>query len=508
VKRAVAAVVAVLALATGCSGSSAPPNKPPAGHPTTQSPLPKGHGLGRYYRQHLAWSSCRDGFECARLVVPLDYAKPSGRSIRLGVVRLPASGKRIGALVLNPGGPGAPGIDYARHALSVVPAGVRARFDVVGFDPRGVGESAPIRCVSGAFLDNYNALDPTDPGPQRTAFVRASKLFAHNCLVRNGAVALSADATINTARDMDVLRAALGDKKLSYVGKSYGTFIGALYAHLFPTHVRALILDGPVDPAESQESLSRVQGRGFEIALKAFLEDCARQDCALGSSYAAAESRLDSIIANAARHPLSADRDPSADGRRVNRAIVELGIAAALYNKASGWPTLREALTLALSGDGSLLLALADSLWERRADGTYPNLEEAFVAISCVDRASPLKISRYVHDARVWSEESPHFGAFEAWGTLACAFWPVPPVTRAAPLHAPDAPPLLVIGTTRDPATPYVDAKALARQLPGVLLTYDGDGHTVWGSGESPCVDAIGDAYLVSLSVPQPGTRC
>ena len=315
-------------------------------------------------------------------------------------------------------------------------------------------------------------------------------------------------ATIDAARDMDVLRGIVGDPKLTYVGKSYGTFLGALYANLFPQRVRALILDGAVDPADSSESSLRTQSRGFETAMTAFLQNCVSNGCSLGSSYDEALQNLNGLFASTAANPLPGDSYSASDGRVVNRPVLEYGIASALYSRGD-WSYLRQALADAQHGDGGRILALVDRLTERDSDGHYTNLIESNISINCVDRPSPRNLAAYEKDASTWGKESPHFGAYEAWSLLPCAYWPVPAVTQAVPLRAKGAPPILVIGTSRDPATPYVDAQRLAKELDsGVLLSYDGDGHTVYGDGESGCVDRIGDAYLLHLTLPQPGTRC
>jgi pimeloyl-ACP methyl ester carboxylesterase len=441
------------------------------------------------------------------LTVPLDYAHPTGPTLQIAVTRLRTGGHRIGSLVINPGGPGGSGIDYAQAARNVIPSSVRDRFDIVGFDPRGVGESSPVRCVSGSVLDQLNELDPLVSARAQSQLIAVSKQLANGCKAKAGNL-LSHIATIDAARDMDVLRAALGETKLTYMGKSYGTFLGTLYANLFPQRVRAMILDGAVDPQVSAEEIARIQGQGFETAFAAFLHNCVQVGCSLGSTYSDAMHNVNVLLTNAAAHPLPASRYRGADNRLVNRAELELGIIYAMYDRAN-WPTLRQAISEAQDGDGSRILFLADQLWERDLSGDYTNLEESYYAISCIDRPWPTALSTYEHDADVWGVQSPHFGWSEAWDSLPCAYWPVPAVSKAGPLHARGAPPILVIGTTRDPATPYINAQRLASELDsGVLLTYDGDGHTVWGEGTSSCVDHIGNAYLINLTVPSKGTRC
>ncbi|MFL6240586.1 MAG: alpha/beta hydrolase [Actinomycetes bacterium] len=469
--------------------------------------MPRTSPLARFYNQQIDWHGCEGGFQCTTFRVPLDYRHPSGSTITIAAIRLPSSGHHDGSLFINPGGPGGSAIEYARHARGEIPSSVRKHYDVVGYDPRGVGASAPIRCVSGSFIYAYNAVDPLASASGRSATITASRQFGAGCEKEAGRL-LAHVSTIDAARDMDVLRALVGDPKLTYMGKSYGTFLGALYANLFPHRVRALILDGAIDPALSVEDSFRVQARGFEVALTAFLQYCAAQHCSLGSTYSDVLAEFNRLFESTAAHPLPAGDYSGADGRTVDRTIFQYGVASALYAR-SLWPDLVQALSDAQQGHGGRVLEFMDQELERQSNGHYSNLVESNLAINCVDRPSPRALSAYEHDASVWGQESPHFGAYEAWALLPCAYWPVPAVIKNMPLHAHGAPPILVIGTSRDPATPYVDAVNLAKELDsGVLLSYDGDGHTVYGFGKSSCVDRIGNDYLLDLKVPRPGTRC
>src|SRR4051812_5963749 len=508
-KATLAALGATLALAITACGSNSKDGTPVASLPATASPSvaasPTNTSLDRFYKQHVEWHGCEGGFQCATIVVPRDYAQPTGATLKIAAIRLKSSGHHDGSLFINPGGPGGSAIDYARAAKQVIPSSVRKHYDVVGYDPRGVGDSAPVRCVSGGFLDRFNALDPL-LSSQRQATIDAAKQFAASCKTK-AANLLGHVATIDAARDMDVLRAIVGDPKLTYMGKSYGTYLGALYANLFPQRVRALILDGAVDPAESSENSLRIQARGFETALTAFLQNCAASNCSLGSSYSSALAEFNRLFQSTASNPLPGNNYAYADGRRVDRAVFEYGVASALYSR-NEWSFLRDALADAQNGKGGRILALMDRLTERESNGHYSNLIESNVAINCVDRPGPRSVTTIEKDASVWGKESPHFGAYEAWSLLPCAYWPVPAVVKNMALRAHGAPPIVVIGTSRDPATPYVDAQRLAGELEsGVLLSYDGDGHTVYGVGND-CVDSIGNAYLLDLKVPRAGTKC
>jgi pimeloyl-ACP methyl ester carboxylesterase len=433
--------------------------------------------------------------------VPLDYAKPAGSTLRIAVIRKRASGSRQGSLIINPGGPGASGLEFERDAAPQF-SGVTRHFDLVSFDPRGVGQSAPIRCLTSAQLDAYVHENPSPRNAAELATViRMAKEFADACWKRNGSY-LAHVGTIDAARDMDVLRAALGDRKLTYYGASYGTYLGAKYAQLFPDRIRALVLDGALDPTQSTEAENRVQAIGFETDLHDFLAACvAGGNCPLGSSVSSAGAALTALGNRLDVHP-----EP-VGARSLGAGEFFSGLALGFY-ATTLWPTLKQAIVDVQAGDGSLMLRMSDLLTERNSDGSYSNLQESNVAINCVDRPSPRAVSAYVSDADRFATVAPHFGAAIAYSSMPCAFWHVPPVEVPHAVAASGAPPIVVIGTTRDPATPYVWAQALARQLSsGVLVTFDGDGHTAYTRG-NPCISAVVNAYLDALKVPAAGTRC
>jgi pimeloyl-ACP methyl ester carboxylesterase len=465
--------------------------------------------LAGYYAQKLRWTPCGNGFQCARLLVPFDYSRPAWKRFSLPVIRLPATGpgERVGSLVVNPGGPGESGVQYARQARSAVAPAVLARFDVVGFDPRGVGGSQPaVHCMTGRQLDTYFATDETpDTSAQLARVVSESKLFARACGQNAGSL-LPYVSTRSTARDMDVLRAALGDPKLTYLGKSYGTYLGAWYAQLFPRRVRALVLDGALDPGATSTDINTTQAEGFEVALRSFTANCMRlAACPLGrgGDVSAGIARLQGLLNRATRTPLANDLG---DGRPANGALLLEGVVAALYARAY-WPVLRRGLQNAFGGDGTLLVQLADFFLQRRPNGSYSNLADANMAVNCLDRPWPHALSTWRSIASQAAKAAPQFGAAIVWGSLPCAYWPVRPYPRPK-ISAPGAPPILVVGTTRDPATPYRWAQALARELEsGVLLGWNGDGHTAYRMGSS-CVDSIVDSYLIRGAVPRSGTVC
>ncbi|WP_245641914.1 alpha/beta hydrolase [Nonomuraea candida] len=391
------------------------------------------------------------------------------------MVRLPATGPKIGSLVLNFGGPGGSGVDSLKATKETVSAAVRERFDIVGFDPRGVGGSSPVRCLGGRGLDAYLALDPT---PDTEAEVKEAanwdKTFAESCAKNSGERLLAHVGTVDAARDMDVMRVALGDARLSYLGFSYGTYLGAVYADLFPTRVRAMVLDGAEDPGQTAQDLGADQDRGFEVATESFLRDCfGTRGCPFtGGSVDAALERLEGLYERADRAPLRNTRD----GRQVTEGVARAAVEYAMYS-TSDWPRLRGALADAFRGDGTGLLRLADESNGRRPNGKYDNSFEALMAINCVDHP-----------------ENP------------CANWPVQGTRYPKKVRAEGAPPIVVVGTTRDPATPYKLAQALAAQLSkGVLLTNVADGHTGYGKG-SACLDGKVDHYLITAEAPRPAT--
>jgi pimeloyl-ACP methyl ester carboxylesterase len=480
------------------------PASPVAPSTTGEEPAPTGQ-LARYYDQDVSWEPCRGGDQCATVEVPLDYSHPAGRSISLAVLKAPAADpdQRVGSLVVNPGGPGGSGVDYAAQAASYFGPELRQAFDIVGFDPRGVGESTPVQCLSDQQLDTFVA---SDPDPDDRAEVRRSdhllSEFGHGCLERSGALAAHV-STEEAAKDMDVLRAVLGDRKLTYFGASYGTFLGATYADLFPERVGRMVLDGAIDPSLSTLRMSLVQAKGFETALRAYVGHCVDSgSCFLGGTVDEGTARIRRFLDDVEAHPID-----GSGGRRLTAGTAVLGIWAPLYNE-NYWPLLDTALKSAFSGDGGPLLTLSDAYTSRGADGYTDNSMEALYAVNCLDHDDAIpsaKVARYIPR---FEKASPTFGAIFAYSLSSCSRWPVHTGRVPEPVHAPGAPPILVIGTTRDPATPLAWARALAHQLDsGILVKRDGDGHTGYHAGNQ-CVDDTVESYLVSGRVPKGEVDC
>ncbi len=487
----IAALTVILAIfTTACSRNSPTSSKP------SSSPFTAGN---------VTWTDCGAGFQCGTLQVPLDYSHPDAGTIGIALNRKPATDQanRIGSVLTNPGGPGASGITFLRGEAGAM-TNLNQRLDLVGFDPRGVGLSAPVRCLDGPEEDAFNAVDTVLDDPQeKQANIQADKDFAAACQQLNANILPFVD-TVSAAKDMDLIRAALGDAKLTYLGFSYGTFLGETYAHLFPTHFRALALDGVLDPALSLNELNLAQVVSFEQNLQAFLADCvARRSAPKPCSYAQSGDPNSKLMALMQR--LDADPIP-VGGRQLTRALAMYGVLLSLYDQ-SFWPYLDQGLTLADQGSGRVLLALADIYFHRDANGTYENLFDANWAINCLDRAVPKDIAPYDQLGPAFAKASPLFGPWSQYSNLVCAYWPVQPTGHAGPLTADGAPPILLVGGTDDPATPYAWAQAVNRQLAGsVLLTRQGNGHTSYDA--SACAHAAEDAYLIDLTLPAPGTVC
>ncbi|MFR9789951.1 alpha/beta hydrolase [Streptomyces sp. MB22_4] len=517
-----AALMTAALLVSACSPgsssirpSSAASTLPDAAAAPVLAPLPRAipAALRPYYTQRLQWRDCgAPGFQCATMKAPLDYDRPGAGDVRLAVTRKAATGSAgsLGSLLVNPGGPGGSAVDYLQQYAGLgYPAEVRARYDMVAMDPRGVARSEPVECLGDREMDTYTQTDVTpDDRAEEDAAVAADEKFAQACGAHSARL-LRHVSTVEVARDMDVLRAALGDAKLNYVGASYGTFLGATYAGLFPSRVGRVVLDGALDPSLDSRTVNLEQARGFETAFQAFTEDCVRRtDCPLGGSGTTPQQAADhlrSFFRKLDGHPVQAgDRD----GRKLGEALATTGVIAAMYDEGA-WSRLRAALTSAMKGDGAALLALSDSYYERDADGHYSNLMMANNAVNCLDLPPAFTGPRQVEQARAAFEKaSPVFGEGLAWSSLNCAYWPVRATGEPHRITARGAAPIVVVGTVRDPATPYRWAQSLARQLTsGHLLTYDGDGHTAFLRGSS-CVDSAIGTYLLHGTPPPPGKRC
>ncbi|GAA4549599.1 alpha/beta hydrolase [Amycolatopsis samaneae] len=520
-RHALAALAAAVAL-TSCS---APAQVPVETSRPTPSPSPLPSTLAKFTGQKLEWEPCtpyasnelsRRSFsdkstECARLTVPLDYQDPAGDTITLGLLRRKAAdpATRIGSLVVNPGGPGASGMNAAAaYARSREAAPLVRRFDLVGFDPRGVGASRPrVRCSTDAEWDADRASDSeSDTSPAGTAKQLAdARDYGAKCAQRteHGARLLANIGTRDVVRDLDVLRAVLGDEKLTYLGYSYGTQLGAAYAEAHPDRVRAMLLDGAVDPAQDIAESLVTQMAGFQGAFTEFAKRCAaREGCALGRDPAAATQRFQQLV-----RPLST-RPVPAGNRKLSFEDAVTGTSAALYSPGN-WPSLEAALAQLAEGRGESLLALADGYYSRQRDGGYAGTVDTYFAVRCVDfarlsdrAAIDAAHQRMLRGAPFLAGGTPDMSELDI-----CSSWPVPPTSSAHVPKADGLPPPLVVSTTRDPATPYDQGVRLAKDIKGALLTFDGVQHTVFLGGNE-CVNRAGIAYLLDGTLPAEGTRC
>jgi pimeloyl-ACP methyl ester carboxylesterase len=460
-------------------------------------------GLEKFYDQQIDWTSCGDD-DCGRLEVPVDYAHPDGETIELAVERHDATGDRIGSMIVNPGGPGAPGTDVPAQADFYFADPLLQAYDIVGFDPRGTGDSSPVDCLTDSQLDDYVA---EDPGPDTPAEVKhylgETRTFWKGCAARTGDI-LGHVSTIEAARDMDVLRAALGESKMTYFGFSYGTKLGATYADLFPDKVGKFVLDGAIDPNLDLYDSTISQAEGFEVALRSYVQNCIDQgDCFLGSTVDEGLQTISDLLDQIEADPLPTNQDRDLE---IGNAVY--GVITPLYNK-DYWTYLDQALQQALDGDGSTLLALSDAYGSRTKNGTYSdNSLEAISVINCLDDPTTFTPKQVESHYGAFEKASPTFGHIFAWFLTACDGDTVKSSEPPIKIDAPGAAPIVVIGTTRDPATPYQEAVAMAKALDsGVLLTRDGDGHTGYNHGNS-CIDDAVHAYLLHDKVPADGTKC
>ncbi|MFT4259165.1 alpha/beta hydrolase [Microbacterium sp.] len=506
-RRRVVAVFAGLATASvvlsGCLYAAIPEQRPSATKAPDTDGVPA--ELQPYYGQALQWQQCGAGLDCTEVTAPLDWENPGEGEITLAVVRHQASGTAQGSLLTNPGGPGASGYDLIADSLTYAVGGdLIENFDVIGFDPRGVGRSSAVKCFDAAEMDDYLYAIPASPRGSEAweaELLEADKRFADACDANSNGI-LPYITTVNAARDMDLLRAVLGDKKLNYLGYSYGTFLGATYAELYPERVGRLVLDGAIDPSIPGYDVGATQALGFESALRAYMQDCLDAgDCPFSGSVDAAMADLGALLASVDAMPLK-----NGDGRLMGADSLLTSIISALYSQDS-WSYLTQALDEAMQGDPSTAFFLAD-FYNGRENGVYTdNSTEAFNAYNCMDYPIEDDPDTEAATRKKIAEGAPTVAPY--WdGPDSCSVWPYPPTGTRGEIHASGADPILVVGTTNDPATPYEWSEALAAQLEsGVLITRVGEGHTGYNKG-NVCVDQAVDAYFVTGEIPEDGLRC
>ena len=436
----------------------------------------------------LDWEGCGGGAECATLDVPVDYDQPEGDTLTLSITRVPASGDRIGALFVNPGGPGAGAASFATTLAFSLPDDITEHFDIVGVDPRGLGAS-DIDC-DGDFTELYGVDYSIDSPEDETTLLDVSSAYVDGCETAAGDL-LPHLGTADVARDIDAVRAAMGDEQLNYLGFSYGTAIGQMLADLFPDRVRAMVIDGVLELGPTGTELAAEQSRGFEDAFAAFADDCdADPSCPIAPDATAA---LDELSARVEEEPIPGSP------RDLGPGELSTGLALPLYSQAL-WPQLADAIAEGLDGDGSGMVELADQ---------YIGIADfdIYFAVNCLDFEWPESPDELLAAGVAAAREAPHFGEPIVNDYVRCAMWPVEEQPLPA-VTAPGTPPILVVSTTGDPATPYEAGVRTADRLEsGVLLTYEGEGHTVVGNGVS-CIDDAVARYLVDLEPPEDGTTC
>ena len=500
----------------GPTGSPGSPSGSPGG--STSSPggsigAPKGDvpkGLEKFYKQKVSWAPCKDKpqMQCANVKVPLDYKKPGGKAITVAMAKLPAKGgKPIGSLFVNPGGPGESGIDLVSRADKSFSKDVLDKYDIIGFDPRGVGSSTPVDCIDNRELGKILDSDiDTSTEAGRKARKAQARQIAKGCKDKSGEL-LAHVGTEPAARDMDVMRGLVGDKKLNYLGFSYGTSLGGMYADIFPKKVGRMVLDGAANPQQSFLPSTYTQMLSFEKSFERYAERCVKTgNCSLGPSVDAAKKKMRALLDQARVKPFKTS-DPN---RPLNQTMLHSAVISLLYEDRT-WSVFNQAFDqLIKQNDGSLFLKVFDATSSREGDGNKGNRAEAYWTINCADYAQESEAD-YLKYANKLKREAPAIGAFSAQDTIAfymCAELPHHPKSNPGPYRAKGSAPIVVIGTKYDPATPYSWAQALHKSLSNsVLLTWEGDGHTAYGRGSS-CIGSAVDKYLLTGEVPKDGLDC
>ena len=496
------AAIATLALAA-CS--STPEPTPPATPEPIETTTAPDDSLASFYDQELNWRNCGNA-ECARVEVPLDYQDPGAGTIELSMTMVPAREESIGALFVNPGGPGGSAFDYAKAADFIVTPAIRDSFDIVGVDPRGIGGSEPVKCLTDSQIDEIFAADGTPDTPQeQQQLIDDSLSIAQSCEENANDIWQHMD-TVSTARDMDIVRAVLNQPVLNYLGKSYGTSIGATYAELFPQRVGRMVLDGALPVGLSQEEITYGQAVAFEQGVANFANYCAESgSCPFSGSPDEVLTQLRSFLNSLDQNPL-----PTQGNRKLTESLGSYAILSFLYFPETDYPRLQQALGEAVNNDdGTALLALVDERVNRGQDGRYlDNSTDAFYAVSCAD----LPYDGTAQDAQrltqEWSIDAPTFGPALAWGMLVCADWPAPAQETITSVTADGSAPILVVSTAGDTATPHQWGIDLAAELAnGNLVTWDAFNHTAYREG-SNCIDDAVDNYLLAGELPPSDLVC
>lgn len=462
--------------------------------------------LEPFYGQVISWDECEE-FQCATARAPIDWDDPAAGEIELALIRQPARGEKAGTLLVNPGGPGASGFDAVATAIDVTATeALQDRYDIIGFDPRGVGRSTAVSCFPPAELDKLLYGNPRGSRGSDEWITTQNDLthkFGQACLAETGPLLANVD-TLSTARDLDMLRAALGEEQLNYLGYSYGAYLGTVYAGTFPDRVGRLVLDGAIDPAIGHAAMTLAQAQGIETSLRSYLAACIpAATCPFQGTVDDGMAAVRGILDAVRKNPI-----PSTDGRVLTAESLLIAIAAPLYN-ASTWPVLDSVFATVLAMQADTALTVVDGYYGRTPDGEYAtNQMEALRAVNCLDFEYQNNVAQMKEQGRELNRVAPYLGVYLTFGDLSCLSWPYHAEQPRAPITAPGAAPILVLGTTNDPSTPYAWAVAVASQLEsGVLVTRNGDGHTAYNKGNA-CVDAAVESYLVDGVVPPADVTC
>jgi pimeloyl-ACP methyl ester carboxylesterase len=502
---AVAAAIATSVLLSGCSTSIFDFLAPTETSKPTGEDVPA--DLQPYFEQAIVWRPCENKALCATVKAPLDWANPSADTdINLALSRHKAiDGNPQGTLFFNPGGPGASGADYVKgFPEGVVSKDVRRSFDLVGWDPRGVGSSSSVTCYTDPrdFDQFLFGIPEGEVGsPEWIADVEAAGAdFARACEENTGELLEFID-TVSTVRDLDMLRALVGDERLNYFGMSYGTHIGAKFADLFPEKVGRMVLDAVVNPEDTMFEVVRGQKEGFDRALRNYLEACPAEGCPFTGDGDADIAKIADLFDRLDERPL-----PHSDGRMLSSSVLQTAINSALYEE-SYWPYLTEAFLEVEAGKTEMAFILADS-YLHRVDGAYQDrFIESFYAIDCMDYPTETDLTVLKNQNEVLAKISPLADGVPIPDPV-CSNWPYPPKDDLGPVRGAGAPPILVIGTVGDPATPYESAVAVAEQLEsGVLISFDGEDHIAYDELD-PCVNTTVDDYFLTGDVPAADLKC
>ena len=498
--KLVAAVSVSALVLAGCAPSGPEPIVPDSsGAPA---------GFNGYYEQLVEFEECGTRLFCADVAVPMDWNDPTSEAISIATVYRLADSDPQGFILFNPGGPGASGYDWVKDSAEYLGTrDLRSNWNLLGFDPRGVGRSSAVECISDSEFDEFlYGVSGFEIGTKEdiAASRAAIEDFSQKCLENTGALLEFVD-TVSAAKDMDVLRAVVGEPKLNFLGYSYGSLLGTTYATLFPERVGRFVLDGAIDPTVSDAEQTLFQLEAFEAALTAFLENCDRyEDCPFSGNVSADLLSVKQLLASIEQQPLQ-----TSSGRELTIWAAVTGLIMPLYSE-SYWPELSSAFSEAFSGSGDNFLFLADFYNDRGGDGTYQtNLIAANYAINCADSNSVPSMLTIEAQNNELVEAAPVLGRYWQFGGLRCGSWPFPQAEKPTDYSAAGAPTILVIGTTGDPATPYSQAQSLANEIlqDGFLMTYNGEGHTIYG-GQVKCIDSVVDRFFLTGELPASDPNC